>query len=216
MRVSGGLEEDGIVVGNAYDKYGSGNPVVKRIMAGFHNSLEELVAIANPRTIHEIGCGEGYWVANWARQGFEARGSDFSDTVIELARANAAEQKLAADLFTTRSIYDITPERDGAGLLVCCEVLEHLENPEQGLEALSRTIEQHLILSVPREPLWRILNMARGKYITSGGNTPGHIQHWSRRGFLRLVSKYFDIVEVRSPHPWTMVLCRPRRDQAER
>ncbi|WP_207642472.1 hypothetical protein, partial [Desulfosporosinus sp. I2] len=68
----------------------------------------------------------------------------------------------------------------------------------------------HIILSVPREPLWRILNLARGKYIPDLGNTPGHIQHWSKKSFLRLVNRYFDVLEVKSPLPWTMVLCRIR------
>ena len=60
MKISGGLEEDGIVVGNSYDKYGAGNPIVKWIMKGFHTSLSELVRAASPKTIHEVGCGEGY------------------------------------------------------------------------------------------------------------------------------------------------------------
>jgi hypothetical protein len=30
---------------------------------------------------------------------------------------------------------------------------------------------------VPREPIWRIGNMARGRYLGDLGNTPGHIQH---------------------------------------
>jgi 2-polyprenyl-3-methyl-5-hydroxy-6-metoxy-1,4-benzoquinol methylase len=100
-------------------------------------------------------------------------------------------------------------DEDSAELIVCCEVLEHIEDPEAGLKALQKVTMQSLILSVPKEPLWRILNLARGKYITSWGNTPGHIQHWSKREFIQLVSKYFEVVEVRSPFPWTMVFCRP-------
>jgi len=63
---------------------------------------------------------------------------------------------------------------------------------------------------VPREPIWRILNMARGKYWRALGNTPGHLQHWSRSGILGLLAEHFEIVEVRTPLPWTMVLCRAR------
>ncbi len=50
-----------------------------------------------------------------------------------------------------------------------------------------------------------------GQVPAGGGNTPGHLQHWSRAGFLRLVADYFEVVEVRTPLPWTMALCRPRR-----
>lgn len=210
MKISNGLTEDGVVVGNAFDKYGSKNPVVRWIMQGFDRALSELVQKANPSTIHEVGCGEGYWVLGWRRQGIEARGSDFSERIIELARENAHSQGVSPDVFDARSIYDIDPFRDGADLIVCCEVLEHLEDPEAGLAALQRVVTSHIILSVPREPIWCALNLARGKYIASAGNTPGHIQHWSSSGFVRLVSRYFDVVEQKNPLPWTMLLARAK------
>lgn len=209
MKLAGGTKENGIVVGNTYDKYGSRNPIVKRMMAGFESALSELVDRASPTAIHEIGCGEGYWVLRWAEQGLVARGCDFSTHVIDLARENAAGRGLSPSLFEARSIYDLEAGRDSADLIVCCEVLEHLEHPEAGLQALQRVVGGHLIVSVPREPLWCALNMVRGKYIAERGNTPGHVQHWSKSGFVRLVSKYFHVVEVKSPLPWTMLLCRP-------
>ena len=210
MKVSGGINDGGVIAGNAYDKYGSGNPLVRRIMAGFYQSLDELLQLASPGSIHEVGCGEGFWVTNWLQRGFDARGSDFSSRVIELARANAAELGLPTDVFTRKSIYELTPEYDTAELLVCCEVLEHLDDPIAGLKALQRVTTDHLILSVPREPLWRLLNVARGKYLTELGNTPGHLQHWSRAGFVGLVGEYFKVSQVRTPLPWTMLLCQPK------
>ena len=210
MRISGGATERGVVVGNVYDKYGSRNPVVRRIMRGFAGALDGLVARASPRSIYEVGCGEGYWVLRWSAQGIDARGSDFSEQAIRLARLNAAEHGVDAARFAVRSVYELEPARDGAELVVCCEVLEHLERPEEALRVLQRVARGHLILSVPREPVWRLLNMARGKYLADLGNTPGHVHHWSTAGFLRLVRGYFDVVEVRTPLPWTMALCRPR------
>jgi 2-polyprenyl-3-methyl-5-hydroxy-6-metoxy-1,4-benzoquinol methylase len=210
MKISEGMLEDGIVVGNAYDKYGSKNPIVRWLMEGFADSLSELVAKAAPSTIHELGCGEGYWVLDWNQQGIEARGSDFSEKVIALARDNAASRGVSPTLFSTRSIYDIEVGHDSADLVVCCEVLEHLEDPEAGLVALQRVATDYVILSVPREPIWCMLNLVRGKYLTSFGNTPGHIQHWSSSKFVALVNRYFDVVQVRKPLPWTMLLCRVR------
>ena len=46
MKVSGGIKEDGIVVGNTYDKYGSKNPIVRKIMQGFDDSLSESSSVA--------------------------------------------------------------------------------------------------------------------------------------------------------------------------
>lgn len=146
----------------------------------------------------------------WQQLGVAARGSDFSKQAIELAHANASEQGINPELFEVRSIYDLEPGCDSADLVVCCEVLEHLEHPEEGLLALQSITTKNLIVSVPREPIWRFLNMARGKYIWDWGNTPGHLQHWSKRGFVNLVSKHFLIEEVKTPLPWTMLLCRKR------
>lgn len=209
IKITGGAKEDGVVVGNAYDKYGSRNPVVKWMMNWFESALSDFVAKASPQSIHEIGCGEGYWVLRWNEKGMRARGCDFSKQVIKIARENAAGRGLSPSLFESRSIYDLDAEQDSADLVVCCEVLEHLDNPEAGLQGLQRVVERHLIVSVPQEPLWCALNLARGKYISRWGNSPGHIQHWSKSGFIHLVSKYFEVVEVRSPLPWTMLLCRP-------
>lgn len=206
--ISGGMKEDGIEVGNTFDKYGSRNPIVRWMMNGFDEALTRFVARAAPHTIHEVGCGEGHWVLKWRDQGLEARGSDFSSLVIEMARRNAAAVGLAEEHFRSRSIYDLSADEDGADLVVCCEVLEHLEDPEAGLRALARTAGRHVIVSVPREPVWRVLNMARGKYLAAWGNTPGHVQHWSRRSFVRMVSRHLQVVEVASPFPWTMILCR--------
>lgn len=208
MKISEGLREGGIVVGNNYNKYSTQNPIARRLMRGFSESLSALVSKAAPETIHEVGCGEGYWTLAWHQQGMQVKGSDFSEQVIALAKENAAEQGLPSALFSRRSIYELAQGDDSADLIVCCEVLEHLDDPEAGLAALRRVATRNIILSVPREPLWCALNLARGKYWSSLGNTPGHIQHWSSRAFVDLVQKYFEVQEIRKPLPWTILLCK--------
>jgi hypothetical protein len=73
---------------------------------------------------------------------------------------------------------------------------------------MQRVARRHLLVSVPREPLWRALNLARGAYVTDLGNTPGHVNHWSRRRLTRMLSRYGTVVEVRTPFPWTQALIR--------
>lgn len=207
IKIADGVKENGVFIGNCYDKYGSRNPIVQWMMNRFKSTLSDLIAKASPKKIYEIGCGEGYWVLHWNETGLAARGCDFSKQVIQLARENAISRNLNPSLFEVRSIYDLDAMNDSADLIVCCEILEHLDNPEAGLQALQRVVERYLILSVPQEPLWRGLNLIRGKYISHWGNTPGHIQHWSKRNFVKLISNYFQVIEVRSPLPWTMLLC---------
>lgn len=181
---------------------------MKKFVKGFDNVLSDFVKDAAPETIHEIGCGEGFWVLNWNREGFDACGSDFSRKIIDIARENAVEQGASPEIFKARSIYELRKNEDNADLVVCCEVLEHLEHPEEGLAALARIARQHVILSVPREPLWRALNIMRFKYLANRGNTPGHVQHWSKAKFLHLAGNYFWVVRIGAPLPWTMVLCK--------
>jgi hypothetical protein len=87
-------------------------------------------------------------------------------------------------------------------------VLEHVTDPEHTVAEMAHVARSHLIVSVPREPLWRALNMARGAYLRDLGNTPGHVNHWSRRGFVELLSRHGEIIEIRSPFPWTMIFLR--------
>ena len=86
--------------------------------------------------------------------------------------------------FATKNIYKLADPADSARLIVCCEVLEHHEKPRDALGALALIAQPYCLLSVPREPLWRTLNMVRGKYWRGFGNTPGHLQHWSAAAFL--------------------------------
>lgn len=212
MAFSSGKKENGIVFGNAYDKYGSNNPIVKHMMRGFDQSLERYISQTGVNEFHEIGCGEGYWVLKYSAKGFNTRGSDFSSEVISIAKSNATERGESADLFTVKSIYDLNAAADSSQLIVCCEVLEHLENPQAGIEKIKEVARNYVILSVPSEPLWRILNLARLKYISQLGNTPGHLNHWSRNKFVALISEYFDVLSVSSPTPWTMLLCQVKKD----
>ena len=93
-------------------------------------------------------------------------------------------------------------------LVAATEVLEHVAHPRAALDEMARVANHWLLVSVPREPLWRAVNMARGAYWSDLGNTPGHLNHWSRRAFVGLLSRYGVVTEVRSPFPWTMLLVR--------
>ncbi|MEX2500237.1 MAG: methyltransferase domain-containing protein [Wenzhouxiangellaceae bacterium] len=196
--------------GNYFDKYGSRNPVVRWMMAGFLDAFGGLVDRAGVSEVLEIGCGEAELSIHMARKGMKVRGCDIAPEAIDEARVRVEAAGVNIELWTQR-LEDFIGRSDGAPLVVCCEVLEHLDEPENGLKILSELADPWLLCSVPREPLWRVLNLARARYVSDLGNTPGHVNHWSKRGFIRFVSQRFDVVESRSPLPWTMLLCR-RRD----
>lgn len=199
--------EDNVVAGNVYDKYGTRNPIAAAMMRGFLSSFRTLVRETHAREAHEVGCGEGHLAASLAALVDRVRASDFSQQIIERAKAQPGAERID---FAVKSVYDLDPDVDHADLIVCCEVLEHLEDPDRALAVLSQLARPHLIVSVPREPLWRGLNLARLKYVRRLGNTPGHVNHWSRRGFIRFLERHVDVEHVSTPLPWTMVRCRAR------
>ena len=201
-----GADEAG---GNVYDKYASTNPVERRLMGGFTAAFDELVERTGAAEAHEVGCGEGEMSARMARAGLRVRGTDAFPETIEEARRRAGAEGLGI-AYEATAVQLLDPAEHSAELVVCCEVLEHLPDPDAALDVLASLAKPWLLASVPREPLWRALNMARGAYLRDLGNTPGHLGHWSKRGFLSLLGRRFDVVEVRSPLPWTMALCKVR------
>lgn len=203
------IVDRGVVAGNVYDKYGTRNPIARAMMNRFLRDFRELASRSGCDEVHEIGCGEGNLALILADLGMTVRGSDVSEQVIEQAQSRTRDAGASIDL-RVADVYNLTPDTDAADLIVCCEVLEHLPDPASALNILSRLARQRLLVSVPREPIWRVLNMARGKYLFRLGNTPGHVNHWSKHGFLRFLERTMIVEEVRNPPPWTMALCRPR------
>ena len=196
-----------IAGGNIYDKYGSHNPVERRLVRGFLDELESLVIRSGAQEVHEVGCGEGELLLRLARRGLRARGSDISADVIDEARRRARAVQLDV-AFSVASVEALDPRVDSAELILCCEVMEHVGDPRAALEIVARLASPWAIVSVPREPLWRVLNLGRLKYVRELGNTPGHLQHWSRPSFIGFLEQRLEVVAVRSPLPWTMALCQ--------
>jgi 2-polyprenyl-3-methyl-5-hydroxy-6-metoxy-1,4-benzoquinol methylase len=203
------VDREGTVTGNTYDKYGSTNPVVRRLMAGFERTLDELFAEADPQSLLDVGCGEGVLVEKWARRLGDRRvvGIDLDDPNLHAEWARRQAPNLEYRVMKAENLPFADGEFDVASAI---EVLEHVPDPEHTVAEMARVAQRWLLVSVPREPLWRVLNIARGAYVRDLGNTPGHLNHWSKRSFVSLLSRHGDVVEARSPFPWTMLLVRLR------
>jgi 2-polyprenyl-3-methyl-5-hydroxy-6-metoxy-1,4-benzoquinol methylase len=202
------VDREGTVTGNTYDKYGSTNPVVKRLMANFEATLEELFRRASPASLLDVGCGEGVLTHKWAQR-IDGRvvGIDLDDPQLHEEWKGRQCPNLEYMVMKAENLPFADDEFDVA---TAVEVLEHVPDPEHTVSEMARVASGHLLVSVPREPLWRGLNMARGAYLRDLGNTPGHVNHWSKRGFVQLLERYGTVEEARSPFPWTMLLVRVR------
>ncbi len=199
------VSSEGVVTGNTYDKYGSGNPLVRRLMDGFERDLDALFTRAAPGSLLDMGCGEGVLVHRWAERLGDGRvvGIDLEEESIQ---AGWAEHQAPNLEYRVMEAANLPFAADEFELACAIEVLEHVPDPEHTVSEMARCAQRNLLVSVPREPLWRMLNVARGAYWSALGNTPGHLNHWSRRSLVQLLSRHGDVVEVRSPFPWTMVL----------
>ena len=201
--------------GHKYTEEGQGK-IGRRLLDGYFRSVEALVATSGVTKLSkvqaiEIGCGEGFStqrLRDLLPGNVQLQASEYVADLVPKA------QKLNPKVpIIQESVYETTHADNSFDLIFLLEVLEHLDYPDQALTELARILKPdgYLVLGVPREPLWCALNMARGKYLSHLGNTPGHFNHWPTFALKRFVGQHFGpILAHRTPLPWTQVLAQKR------
>jgi ubiquinone/menaquinone biosynthesis C-methylase UbiE len=184
-------------------KYEDTNIISKFLVENYFKSVEKLVnKITTIDSAHEIGCGEGRSTKKINKMISNLTASEYVENLIPLARENNPDLTIYQE-----SVYELKHEDNSVDLVFLLEVLEHLDFPKIALEELKRVSKKYIILGVPREPLWRFLNICRFKYLKDYGNTPGHLNHWSKKSLIKLIEKeYGKVIAVESPIPWTIIL----------
>jgi len=186
-------------------KYENNGVIAKYLVSSYFKSVAKLVLkTQGVESAHEIGVGEGWSTMRLKKLVSNLTGSEFVLSLVEIAKKNNPELNIFNE-----SVYELEFNDNSVDLVFLLEVLEHLDYPEIALEELKRISKKYIILGVPREPLWRFLNMCRFKYLKDFGNTPGHLNHWSKKGLIKLIEKkYGKVIAVESPLPWTIVLAK--------
>lgn len=189
-------------------KHESRNPIQRALIDAFHNKAIELINRAKPRTILELGCGEGFVLSALADAGVEAEltGVELSERAVRIAQQRLGDHATIEH----RDARELIDDGRRFDMVMMLEVLEHIPDPGQMLPILDRLSTGWLLLSVPWEPVFMASNFMAGKNIRRLGNDPDHINHWGRRGFHKFISTHFDIIEMPMVFPWTMVLARTR------
>jgi ubiquinone/menaquinone biosynthesis C-methylase UbiE len=199
-------ETVGVVIGNHTQKYTARNPAIRWLTERWVANLDRVFQqVADdpagaPKRALEVGCGEGVVADKMQRRWGEVVALDLPD-----AGLRAEWRRYPEPRFLHASAHQLPFEDDQFDVVVAAEVLEHLPDPARGLREMARVGRRHLVVSVPREPIFRSCNLLAGRYVRDLGNTPGHLNHWSKRGFVRFVSQVADVREVTNPFPWTTV-----------
>jgi SAM-dependent methyltransferase len=194
-----------VPTGNVVHKEATKNPVERRMVDGFAAALQRALPLTATRVL-EVGCGEGRQLTVLGDRFPDADlvGLDLPDLELEEAWTGVESHMVQASALQL-------PFADNTfDLVLALEVLEHLSDPPQALREISRVASDAVIVSVPWEPVWRFGNLARGRYVSALGNTPGHIQHFTRRGLLTAARRVLDVDLVLRPVPWTMIRGRAR------
>jgi 2-polyprenyl-3-methyl-5-hydroxy-6-metoxy-1,4-benzoquinol methylase len=195
-----------IIAGNVFNKYASNNPIYKSLINNFKTKLWNCITKQQPLTILEPGCGEGFWSKEIIQKLDSSQLIAFD---IDRDIINQTKSICPNVTFNVDSIYDLTKYKSLTyDYILVLEVLEHLERPNDALLELSALMADKYIFSIPNEPIWRLLNISRLKYLKKFGNTPGHIQHWNKNSFKKLISQYFEVIEINSAFPWLIAICQ--------
>ncbi len=187
-----------------YNKYMSRNPFVRRATLRYLRDIDSLAGSVEISTVLDAGCGEGFVACNLG--GKRLIGMDISLRSLTVARHKSHELPI-----TRGDVYGMPFHDESFDMVMMCEVLEHLEAPEKALAEAGRVSKRYCLFSVPREPYFMLANLARGKNVTRFGNDEEHVKHWTMKGFIEYVSRDFDVLEVRCPFPWIVVLCEKRK-----
>jgi ubiquinone/menaquinone biosynthesis C-methylase UbiE len=180
-------------------------------VASFLAALDELVAEAAPGSLLDVGCGEGIVTrrlsASAPLEGARVVGLDVESPYLGAAWASAGASAGVDHVVGDAQALPFADDEFDVVSLV--EMLQLVEDPGLALAQAARVARSAVLVTVPREPLWRVLNVARGAHARTLGDTPGHLHHWSRRAIGDLVSAHARVVSVRTALPWTLVLARP-------
>ncbi|MGH9212347.1 MAG: class I SAM-dependent methyltransferase [Acidimicrobiales bacterium] len=208
-------------------KYGSSNPVVRRLLDRWSGRLRE---VAGPMsgTVVDVGVGEGLCLERLVGRAAAttATGAD--------GRARSVESEPMADIetrlvgveyrFDKATVARRLPPLDvvvgdagmlpfpddAADLVLCIEVLEHLPTVAPAVAELARVCGGRCVVSVPWEPWFRLGNLGRGKNVRRFGNDPEHVHAFNPRRLRRALEQAFDQVRVVPAFPWLIAEGRPR------
>ena len=187
------------------EKHTTQNPVSRFFLNNFKQVLLAQVKEIRPHAILDVGAGEGFTLEMFRENhiGERLEGIEYMDEALKFAKRLHPQVKIKKG-----NIYELPYAANSFDLVICNEVLEHLDDPKKALNELKRVTKKYLILSVPNEPLFTIQRILRGKNVWKLGAHPEHIQHWTSGAFEKFVASVLTVKDAKTPLPWTMITAK--------
>jgi SAM-dependent methyltransferase len=160
--------------------------------------------VVGGRSVLDAGCGTGYGTRMLARAGAKrVLGVDVAEEALATARESSSEE-LA---YQVADVRDLGFEAGSFDVVVCFEVIEHIDRREEALDELRRVLGPRgvLLISSPN----------RGVY--APGN-PHHVHEYSHAELEQALASRFASVALYRQHPWlaSLVLSDAPLDARER
>jgi 2-polyprenyl-3-methyl-5-hydroxy-6-metoxy-1,4-benzoquinol methylase len=131
----------------------------------FSNRIHGYTSSAG-KSVLDIGCGNGYVLAQYAKYGARVSGIDLTQTALRLTRARFDLGGLEVDLKQTDG--DRIPYPDATFDIVCSMgVLHHIENPRPMIEEIRRVLKPGgtVIIMLYHRHSWKYQVVLRAKRI---------------------------------------------------
>lgn len=183
-------------------KYSSGNRFYDWHLRAFMQRIHALIQQGAPETVLDAGCGEGFAIDFLKKEdpSIQYTGVDLSEEAISYAQAHFSDQAR----FRNGSIYKLPFSDNSFDLVLCSEVLEHLDDPNRAVDELRRVARSHIVITVPREPYFKWLNdIGRALGVSPD---PGHVNFWTKRSFQDFVEMHFGEATFEWKHIFQLAL----------
>lgn len=169
-------------------KYSRSSRIAQWHLNSVMEAIYQLLAESGGASILDAGCGEGFLTDYLARRDPSLRltGVDMSSEAIAYAEERFGERAR----FRTGNVYKLPFSDNSFDVVLCSEVLEHLDEPDLAVRELIRVARRHVVITVPNEPYFKWLNdLARALGISMD---PGHVNFWTRSSFKAFIRSHFD------------------------
>src|SRR5438270_10582531 len=117
------------------EKHTTQNPINRFFLNNFRNLLLEQIKQFHPDSILDVGAGEGFTLEALRKQkaAKKLEGIEYMDQAIKLGK------KLHPQVVIRKgTIYNLPYKSDSFDIIICTEVMEHLEDPDKALEEMKR------------------------------------------------------------------------------